>query len=93
MDVPRDYVLELIRKHLDERMDDLNDKIDKIEKSLKYDIYQLRNDMMVYNKEYKKELKIYNNRLVELEKFKYKVIAMASVIALISSYIFKVVFV
>jgi len=51
MDVPRDYVLELIRKHLDERMDDLNDKIDKIEKSLKYDIYQLRNDMMVYNKE------------------------------------------
>lgn len=91
MEVPKDYVLNIVRQALD-------DKIDMAVKNLKSDISktteeinELKCEIKEFHVQCKHDMSNYDKRIRATEEFKIKSITIAGGVAAISAFIFTIV--
>lgn len=82
--IPADYLLDYIKKALDERIDSLEKKIDYNYTDLKAEILDLKITIKQFQGACNDDMKAMDKRVQDYEQFKYKLIAFSSVIAVIS---------
>lgn len=78
MEVPSDYIIEIIRKTLD-------DRIDSVENNLKCEILSLKAEIKEYNNKCDIEMNLHEKRIRATEDFDLKIIAISGAIGALSA--------
>jgi len=81
LEIPKDYVLDIIKQAL-------YDKIDSTEYNLRNEIRELRNDIKEFNVQCKYDMGKYDKRIKKNEEFRIKTVAIAGATGVIAAFIF-----
>lgn len=92
VEVPADYVINIIRQSFDERFNSLEKTIEIQFDDVKKDICDLKDTFKHFEHTYGISMKDHENRLKEIEQFKYKVYAYTGAIAVFSGVAIKIIF-
>lgn len=92
MDIPKDYVIEMVRNTLDEKINQLCDSQESLRLDIKNDIYELKKDLRSeiqnINTTCTVNMKDHNNRIRLLEEHKWKLYAFGGAVATVSAFVF-----
>jgi len=87
MEVPSDYVLDIVRKALDDKIDSLEKKMEFNHLDVKGDISEIKRAFKEFQTKCNKDMGHYDARIKGLEDVKYKIYAFSGAIAAASGFV------
>ena len=91
-EVPSDYVLDIVKKALDGRIDSLEKKIDSTHADVKVDIIEIKTMIKEFQTVCNTDMRAMDVRIKDYEQFKWKVIAFSGAVAVVSGVASKFIF-
>lgn len=92
MEIPRDYIFEMFKQAVDNKVESLEKKLDYYTEDIRNDISEIKKQMIDFKHVHVVSMKDHDDRLKELEQFKYKIYAYAGAIAVFSGLLSRLIF-
>jgi len=88
LEVPKDYILEIIKQSIYDKIDATENNL-KIEiRVIKDDIHELKKEIQKFNVQCKHDMSNFDKRIKDNENFKIKIIAISGAVGVIAAFIF-----
>lgn len=92
MEVPADYVINMMRQVIDAKIEALEKKLEAHHLDLKSEILDLKTALKEFQNKCQTDMNHFDTRIKDNEQFKWKVIAYSGVIAAVVGVILKCIF-